>query len=159
VRRTATYMPGSTTHYSGRQFYFNNMGQMVQWTNPTEMDGGWNVAGDDAPPAGNGWVSASRTYDWQGRPRVTTYPDSTTTELTYGGCGCAGGVAVTSRDQRGRLKRLTHDALGRLAKVEELDYNSSVISTAVYTYNAREQVERVRHHQGTSGAYQDRTFG
>ena len=157
VRRTAAYMPGSTTQYSGRQFYFDNMGRLVQWTNPTHTTGdpNWTAAGDDAAA---GWVSTSRTYDWQGRPRVTTYPDTTTTELSYGGCGCAGGGVVTSRDQRGRLKRLTHDPLGRLTKVEELDYNSAVISTAVYAYNARDQVERIRHHQGTSGAYQDRTF-
>ncbi|MET0645943.1 MAG: RHS repeat-associated core domain-containing protein, partial [Pyrinomonadaceae bacterium] len=159
VRRTASYMPGSTTLYSGRQVYYDGMGRVVQWTNPTEMDGNWNAAGDDAPPAGNGWVSASRTYDWQGRPRVTTYPDSTTTELSYGGCGCAGGEVTTARDQRGRLKKTYRDQLGRLSKVEELDYNSAVYSTAVYEYNVRDQLTKVRHHQGSGGAYQERTFG
>ncbi|MET0648220.1 MAG: S8 family serine peptidase, partial [Pyrinomonadaceae bacterium] len=41
VRRTASYMPGSTTLYSGRQVYYDGMGRVVQWTNPTEMDGNW----------------------------------------------------------------------------------------------------------------------
>lgn len=161
VRRTATYMPGSTTRYSGRQFYYDNMGRLAQWTNPTDTTGDpdWTAAGDDAAPGGFGWVSTSRTYDWQGRPRVTTYPDNTTTESTYGGCGCAGGEVVTARDQRGRLKKSYHDALGRLTKVEELDYNSAVYSTAVYTYNARDQVTNIKHHQGTNGPYQERTFG
>jgi YD repeat-containing protein len=161
TRRTASYMPGSTTRYSGRQFYYDNMGRLAQWTNPTETTGDpdWTAAGDDATPEGNGWVSTSRTYDWRGRPRVTTYPDNTTTELDYGGCGCAGGEVTTARDQRGRLKKVYHDVLGRLSKVEELDYNSTVYSTAVYEYNARDQITSIRHYQGTNRTYQERTFG
>jgi RHS repeat-associated protein len=65
------------------------------------------------------------------------------------------------RDERGRLKKLYKDVLGRLSKVEELEYNSAVFSTAVYEYNGRDQIEKVRHYQGTaqSGVYQERTFG
>lgn len=140
LSRTATYMPGSITNYSGRMFYYNSMGQVAQWTNPTEMDANWNAAGPDAPPQGFGWVSTSRTYDWNGRPRVTTNPDNSTTELSYGGCGCAGGEVVTQRDERGRLKKLYNDTLGRLSKVEELSYDSTVYSTTTYTYNARDQL-------------------
>lgn len=158
VRRTATYMPGSTTRYSGRQFFYDVMGRLVRWTNPTETTGDleWTASGDDAAA---GWVSTSRTYDWMGRPRVTTHADTTTTELSYGGCGCAGGEVVTARDQRGRKKKLYHDVLGRMGKVEELNYDSSVYSTAVYVYNARDQLEKIRHYQGSGGTPQERTFG
>ncbi len=125
------------------------------------MDGNWNAAGADAPPNGSGWVSTSRTYDWKGRPLVTTNPDSTTTQLSYGGCGCAGGEVVTSRDERGRQKKLYHDALGRMTKVEELNYDSTVYSTGVYAYNARDQITSIRQYKGadTSGTYQERAFG
>lgn len=132
-------MPGSTTHYSGQQFYYDNMGRLVQWTNPTDTtgDAAWTVSGDDISA---GWVSTTRTCDWQGRPLKTTYVDNSTTELSYGGCGCAGGEVTTSRDQRGRLKKSYRDVLGRLSKVEELNYDSTVYSTAVYDYDEGSQI-------------------
>lgn len=164
VRRAAGYMPGSTTRYSGRQFFYDKMGRLAQWTNPTETlgDADWTPAGDDAPPAGFGWVSTSRTYDWQGRPRVTTYPDASTTELDYGGCGCAGGEVVTSRDQRGRRKKVYSDVLGRMAKVEELDYDSNVYSAAAYAYDEGGRLKSIRHYQGAAAPgnpFQERSFG
>ncbi|MFL6334241.1 MAG: RHS repeat-associated core domain-containing protein [Pyrinomonadaceae bacterium] len=85
--------------------------------------------------------------------------DGTTTELSYGGCGCAGGVVTTARDQRGRLKKSYLDVLGRLSKVEELNYDSSVYSTAVYEYNRRGQIDNIKHYQGSGGTPQVRTFG
>jgi RHS repeat-associated protein len=60
--------------------------------------------------------------------------------LTYSGCGCAGGDVVTIRDERGRRRKLYNDPLGRLIKVEELNWNESVYSTTLYTYNARDQL-------------------
>ena len=71
---------------------------------------------------------------------MTTNQDGSTRELTYSGCGCAGGDVVTIRDERGRRRRLTKDVLGRLVKVEELDWNQNIYSTTTYTYNARDQI-------------------
>jgi YD repeat-containing protein len=62
-----------------------------------------------------------------------------TRELTYSGCACAGGDVSTVRDERGR-RRLTNDVLGRLVKVEELNWDTSVYATTSYTYNARDQL-------------------
>ena len=73
-------------------------------------------------------------------------------ELTYTGCGCAGGDVVTFRDERGRRRKLINDTLGRLVKVEELNWDQSVYSTTTYTYNARDQITQ------SSQAGQLRTF-
>ncbi len=43
---------------------------------------------------------------------------------------------VTKRDEQGRRKRYTKDVLGRLVKVEELNWNQTVYSTTTYTLNA-----------------------
>ncbi len=61
----------------------------------TEINLDWSPDGDDAA----GWVWSYQSYDWKGRPRVTTNADLTTTEATYGGCGCAGGEVRMTRDE------------------------------------------------------------
>jgi YD repeat-containing protein len=67
---------------------------------------------------------------------------------SYGGCGCAGGEIVTVKDETGRGRKLSHDVLGRLSKVEELQLNSSsVYATTDYTYNERDQLREIA--QGT----------
>ena len=68
------------------------------------------------------------------------------------GCGCAGGEQTTTRDERGRRKRYTKDVLGRLASVEELNWDQSVYATTTNTFNARGQVKLVRQFQGTAPA-------
>ena len=69
--------------------------------------------------------------------------DDTTNEQSYGGCGCAGGEQGTSRDERGRRRKLSQDVLGRLQKVEELNYSGSVYATTTYSYNGRDQLELI----------------
>ena len=138
-----TYMesanhPGSTGGYIGRLTTFDVMGRAVQQSNPTEITGTWVPAGDDAA-----WVYTSQAYDWKGRPTVTTLPDGSTRENTYGGCGCAGGETTTARDERGRRKRYTSDVLGRLQQVDELNWDQSVYSTTTYTYNVRDQLTQI----------------
>ncbi len=133
--------PGSTGGYSASWVKYDELGRAVEYSNPTEI----NVAtgaptGDDAA---TGVVWTLQAYDWQGRPTVTTNPDGSTTELTYAGCGCAGGEAVTARDERGRRRKLYNDGMGRLAKVEELNWNQSVYATTSYTYNGRDQLTRI----------------
>jgi RHS repeat-associated protein len=104
------------------------MGRVSLSSNPTEIDGNWSPVGDDTLNASQntgGWRYTLQTYDWKWRPRVTTNADGTTQVVTYGGCGCAGGEVTTAQDEHGRQKRYTQDTLGRLAKVEELNWNGT----------------------------------
>ena len=71
--------PGSSGGYSGRRFVYDVMGQAIN-ANPTQTSASgapsqWNTAGDDAAA---GWVYSEQTYDWKGRPLVTTNQDLTT---------------------------------------------------------------------------------
>ena len=150
VRATAAEHPGSTGGYVGQYFVYDPMGRQVQQTNPTEIYGSWIPAGDDAA----GWAWSVQSYDWKGRPRVSTNQDGTTKETTYGGCGCAGGEIITVRDEMGRRQRLTHDELGRLSKTQILNWDQTVYSTRANAFNALDQIISVTEQQGTSGASQ-----
>jgi hypothetical protein len=177
VRAVAGDFPASIGHYSGQFTLYDRMGRAIQQTNPTEMNHGWAAAGDDAA----GWNSSSQTYDWNGRPLVTTNQDGTTKEARYGGCGCAGGAVVTLTDEgtlvdidpgpgfnnvtRKRQQKIYSDPLGRTVKTETLNWDGpgvfgtggSVYSTTVTRYNARDQVMSLRQYQETeaSGIYQE----
>lgn len=134
-------LPGSSGGYYGQFWLYDNMGRVAQHSrNPTEINASWAAAGDDAA----GWAWTYQTYDWKGRPVLTTNPgDGSTIENTYAGCGCAGGEQVTTRDERGRRKRLTMDVLGRLKQVEELNWNQTVYATTTYAYNALDQITEI----------------
>jgi RHS repeat-associated protein len=106
------------------------------------MNSQWIAAGDDAIA---GWIYTLQAYDWKGRPTVTTNADGTQRTMTYGGCGCAGSEVVTARDERGRQRRTTHDVLGRLAKVEELNWDGTVYATANYSYNSLDNLTSINH--------------
>jgi RHS repeat-associated protein len=149
VRAEGGDHPGSSGGYQGRLTFYDVMGRVSQQTNPAEMNSAWVPTGDDAA----GWASTLQAYDWLGRPTVTTNPDGFQRENTYGGCGCAGGDQTTVRDEQGRRKRYTNDVLGRLVKVEELNWNQTVYSTTNYTVNVRDQITLINH------AGQTRTFG
>lgn len=143
VRATASDHPGSSGTLSGQFLIYNNMGQVSQQSNPTEMDTAWVATGDDVyvSPTQGGWRYTLQAYDWKGRPTQTTDTDGFTKVITYGGCGCAGGEVTTVQDEHGRQRRLTKDNFGRLWKVEELNWNpSTVYATTTYTYNARNQL-------------------
>ncbi len=148
VRAFAAEHPGSAGGYVGQLTTYNVMGRVIESTNPTEMTAGWTPTGDDAV----GWVKTLQSYDWKGRPLLTTNPDGSTVENTYGGCGCAGGEQTTVRDERGRRKRYSKDVLGRLATVEELNWDQTVYGTTSYTYNANDQLT------GITQAGQSRSF-
>ncbi len=90
-----TSHPGSTGGYSLVNTVYNLMGRAWLQSNPTEVDTTWAPRGDDAAGA----YYTQQTYDWQGRPLVTTNPDLTTKEASYAGCGCAGGEVVTLTDE------------------------------------------------------------
>jgi RHS repeat-associated protein len=138
VRGIAMDHPGSTGLYRSQFFIYDNLGRLVQQSNPTEMNASWTTVGDDSV-----WVYSAQAYDWNNRPTLTTHPDGSTRENTYGGCGCAGGQVTTIRDERGRRRKLTMDVLGRLKQVEELNWDQSPYATTTYTYNVRDQLTTI----------------
>ena len=140
VRAAAQDHPGSLGQYAGQYTVFDPMGRVAQQSNPTEMNSQWIAAGDDVVA---GWIYTLQSYDWKGRPTVTTNSDNTQRTMTYGGCGCAGGQVVTSRDEAGRQRRTTADILGRLATVEELNWNGSVYATTTYAYNVLDSLTSI----------------
>jgi RHS repeat-associated protein len=148
-RATQVDLPGSVGGYATVITGYDVMGRPSTRSNPTEMTASWIPTGDDAA----GWVWTNQSYDWKGRPLITTNPDGTQRENSYGGCGCAGGEQTTVRDERGRRNRYTKDVLGRLVKVEELNWDTSVYSTTNYSYNVRDQITSINQ------AGQIRSFG
>ena len=136
--------PGSTGGYSLVNTIYNSMGRPWKRSNPTEVNNLWTPTGDDSA----GMYYTQQTFDWQGRPLVTTNTDGTTSQMSYAGCGCAGGEVVTLTDEVGRRQRLYTDVLGRNSKTEVLNWNGTVYSTRVNTYNPRDQIEIVRQYQG-----------
>lgn len=162
VRAKAADFPDTTPHYSGSYTAYDVMGRAVSQSNPVEITGSWTAMGADAAAQGGfGWVFTMQTYDWKGRPLVTTNTDGTTKEASYGGCGCAGGEVVTLTDEgtiagglaKRRQQKLYSDALGRSWKTETLNWQGgSVYSTTVNTLNARDQVTLARQYQGTEAS-------
>lgn len=155
VTAVATNHPGSSGGYSAVHSVYDAMGREIKRSNPTEVLWDWSPFGDDAA----GWLYTQQTYDWQGRPRVTTNADGTTKEASYGGCGCAGGAVVTLTDEgtidggvaKRRQQKLYSDVLGRTVKTEVLNWQGgTVYSATANTYNARDQVTLVRQFQGNA---------
>jgi YD repeat-containing protein len=152
VRASGGDNPNSTGGYRAQFTLYDVMGRATDTTNPSEINGSWVPAGDDAA----GWAWTHQAYDWKGRPTLTTNPDGTTKEAAYGGCGCAGGAVVTVRDELGRQQRVTSDILGRTWKTEVLDWypSQTVYSTTTNTYNVRDQVTSVYQQAGSGGTGQ-----
>src|SRR5215212_5406928 len=161
----ASSHPGSTGGYSLVNTSYNQMGRASKVSNPTEVNSSWVPSGDDSA----GIYYTQQTYDWKGRPLVTTNPDGTTKEASYTGCGCAGGEVVALTDEgtidagiaKRRQQKIYSDVLGRAVKTEMLNWQGgSVYSATVNTYNVRDQVTQVRQYAGAegSGTYQDITF-
>ncbi len=165
--------PGSTGGYSFVNTIYNQMGRAVKVSNPTEVNGSWVPSGDDAA----GMYYTQQTYDWKGRPLITTNPDGTTKEASYAGCGCAGGEVVTVTDEgvidaTGALKRRQQkiylDILGRTAKTEILNWDGAgpngtggtVYAATTFAYNARDQLTTERRFAGptSSTTYQETTM-
>src|SRR6185369_3775379 len=146
VIATATDHPGSIGSFSGQIFVYDSIGRIIKTSNPTETNASgapsqWVTAGDDAAA---GWVYTEQTYDWKGRPLVTTNQDGTTRTASYTGCGCAGGEVVTLTDEgtidggvaKRRQQKIYSDVFGRTIKTEILNWQgASVYSSTVNTYN------------------------
>lgn len=148
--------PGSTNGYRAQVTYYDVMGRVMKQSNPAEINGSWAPAGDDAA----GWIFSSQTYNWQGKPLVTTNQDGTQKYASYAGCGCAGGEVVTLTDEVGRQQKVYSDVLGRQWKAETLNWNGTVYSATTTAFNGRDQVTLVRQWGGPegSGTYQDTTM-
>lgn len=170
---TMSNHPGSTGGYSFVNTIYNQMGRASKVSNPTEVNGSWVPSGDDVA----GMYYTQQTYDWKGRPLVTTNPDGTTKEASYAGCGCAGGEVATITDEgvidaTGTLKKRQQkrysDVLGRTVKTEILNWDGAgpngtggtVYAATTLTLNARNQVTLERRFAGptSSGTYQDTTM-
>lgn len=161
VFAVASNHPNSQGGNKAQWTEYDVMGRAKRVSNPTEIDSSWNPTGDDS----NGRVYTAQTYDWKGRPLVTTHEtDGTTKYASYAGCGCAGGEVVTLTDEVGRQQKVYSDILGRQVKTEVLqtvNNATSVYSSVVNTYNVRDQVTLVRQWAGAEnggGAYQDTTM-
>lgn len=144
--------PGGAGGYRAQDIVYDEMGRVIKTSTPTAVNASWEPQDEDATDALTaGWHYQEQSYDWMGRPLVSTNPDAdaTTREILYGGCGCAGGQVVTIRDEVGRRQRQTFDALGRLWKVQDLSIqpkhealsaSGSVYRTTVNVYNGRNQI-------------------
>jgi RHS repeat-associated protein len=144
--------PNSNGLYRLQYTWRDSMGRVIQQSNPFEANSSWEVAGGDAISYTN------QTYDWKGRPLRTIHPDTFYTELSYTGCGCAGGEVVTTADEVGRRKRTTNDVLGRMIKTEELNWDGSVYATANYEYNTLDQVKNITH-EGQTRSFEYDGYG
>ena len=150
--------------YSAVVTVYDRMGRAIQQSNPTDTSASgwpWQPTGDDSLQSGGfGWRYTQQTYDWKGRPLITTNTDGTQKEASYSACGCAGSEVVTLEDEVGRKQKVYSDALGRQWKTEILNWDSTVYATTVKTFNARDQLALLRQFQGTdqSGVYQDTTM-
>jgi len=148
--------PGSAGGYRLGVTIYDQMGRAMSVTRPFEVDNSWTPAGDDT----GGVPPTTQSYDWKGRPLVTTNPDGTYKTVSYTGCGCAGGEVVLLTDEMSRRQKVYTDVLGRQWKTEVLNWDGSVYSTTTQTLNARDQATTVRQYAGTdqSTTYQDTTM-
>jgi YD repeat-containing protein len=142
----ASNHPGSAGGYRARLTQYDLMGRAVTQSNPAEINSAWNPAGDDAA----GWLYTGQSYDWKGRPRITTNTDGTQKSVTYEGCGCAGGEVLMLTDEMGRQQKVYSDALGRRWKTEVLNWDGSVYSTTTAKYDALDRVVRARQYVGAA---------
>jgi YD repeat-containing protein len=140
----ASNHPGSSGGYSLVNTIYDQMGRLWKQSNPTEINNSWIVTGDA------GIYYTQQTYDWKGRPLVTTNTDLTTKTASYSGCGCAGGEVVTLTDEVNRRQKLYSDVLGREWKTEILNWDGSVYSTGVSVFNVRDQITRIRQYAGVA---------
>lgn len=148
VRATVSDHPGSTGQYKAVYRGYDTMGRMTQSSNPTEINSTWNPTGDDAA----GWAWSYQTYDWQGRPLVSTNQDGSTRVASYTGCGCAGSDVTTLQGEpttstgpeNRRSQKFWRDIFGRTIKSQVLNYDGTPYKTTLTEYNTRNQATTVK---------------
>lgn len=178
VIASATEHPGSSGGYRGQRMVFDVMGRPIKTSNPAETAATgaplqWTTVGDDASV---GWVFTEQTYDWKGRPLVATNPsmtsnpaETTSKQISYSSCGCAGGDVITVTDEgtldagvlKRRQQKIYKDVLGRVVKTETLNWaGGTVYSTTVNSYDVRDLITQSRQYAGAEGGatFQDTTM-
>jgi YD repeat-containing protein len=145
-----TEHPDSIGGYSTTATEYDALGRPWKQSVPTETNAALLATGDDAL----GYLYRTQTFDWKGRPLISTNTDGTITEASYGGCGCAGGETVTLTGEQlaegRRRQKIYSDSLGRQFKTEILNYDQSVYSSTVTEYNERDQVRFVKQYAGAA---------
>lgn len=175
ARKPHTWSGGSVATWAGTSTEYDILGRVKRQSVPTEVDSSWNAAGDDAT---RGFLWTHQKYDWMGRVVRKINTDGTDSEtlndsdilISYEGCGCAGGIETTVEAERvpipgtsnyARRKQKSYaDILGRTFKSETFEWDgTTVYSTAVNSFNGRDQVLRTRQYAGdaSSSTYQDTT--
>ncbi len=152
-----TEHPGSDGGWSATFYKYDYLGRVKSQSVPAEVDGGWNVTGDDAALL---WTH--QEYDWKGRVvrKINTdgnplaSSNASDVNISYDGCGCAGGQVTTvegeeiiEKDWLGnvtnslgrRTQKVYQDVLGRNFKSEILNWNDTLYSTSVTKFNGRDQ--------------------
>ena len=157
VRASASEL-SETGKWSGQLYEYNNVGKLWKSSLRAETSASgstWTTTGDDAA---TGWLYETNTFDWKGRPLVSTHTDGTTQEIMYEGCGCAGGQTVITRDEIGRREKVSYDEFGRhyktqvlpqQAKTETLNGSGTPYSTKIDVYNALDQITATKVYAGT----------
>ncbi|HEX6717028.1 MAG TPA: DUF4214 domain-containing protein, partial [Pyrinomonadaceae bacterium] len=158
--------PNSDNGYRLVVTIYNSMGRAVEVSNPSEVNNSWVPSGDEV----GGIYYTRQTYDWNGRPLVTTNQDGTTKTAAYAGCGCAGGQVVTLTDEgtvvngvtKKRQQKIYTDVFSRTWKREILNWdgtgpngtapNNTVYATTVMTFNVRDQVTGMKEYVGPEGS-------
>ena len=135
--------PGSDGQHSTVATEYDALGRVWKQSVPTETNAATIPTGDDSA----GYLYKTQTYDWKGRPLVSTNSDGTVTEATYGGCGCASGEIVTLIGEQltegRRRQKIYSDSLGRQFKTETFNWDGTVYASTVTDYNVRDQVRFV----------------
>lgn len=189
VRRSRTEHPGSIGGWVGSIVEYDILGRTKRSSVPTEISvpnvnnpDSWVPAGDDDRGLdGNGnpiWLWTHQRYDWMGRVvrRIATDGDPNALEndsdvlISYAGCGCAGGLETTIQGElvprtdgtsgnARRKQKVYQDMLGRTFKTETYNWNGTVYSTSLASFNERDQVLRSRQFEGdtSSTTFQDTT--
>src|SRR5215208_637837 len=178
VVATASSHPTSSGGFSAQRVSYDMAGRLSQQSNPTETSVSitpgatmnpltWVPSGDDAAVNGGfGWIFKQQTYDWKGRPLTTTNTDGSNKVASYSNCGCAGGEITTITDEgsivsgstKKRQQKLFTDVVGRTWKIEVLNWDGpgangtggTIYSATVSSFNARDQVTRVRQFNATT---------
>ena len=161
TRATVEDHPGSIGEQKSVYNVYDNMGRLIMQSNPTEINVNWTPVGDDQTL---GYVWKQIAYDWNSRPIATTNTDGTQQLAEYSSCGCAGGAAITVKDEgvtvNGVLKRnkkkITQDVFGRAFKEEAFEWDTATVnSTTISSFNVRDQPTSIKKYEGTNGTFQE----
>ncbi len=149
--------------------FLDGWGRKAQVREPAEVAGTQRVTGA-AQYDGKGrmikqWTSYSDTFSEEFRPHTAvaglaapeqyTYDPLNRLTSTIKSDGSVYGIAyndwvTTYTDAKGRVRRLTTDAIGQVVKAEEVNGGETYVTT--YTYDAYKNLVRIRDHFGNETA-------